>query len=150
MGKYELIHLNVRGALNETAPLFSFSALSSNAEAKEDGLFEVREIFDLDLKSDLVVAPASELAWPKAGAIRSMTGLTWAWFVAGCPAVVVSRWHGDQPSELMLEFHRRIKTSWRRESKARAWQAAVQQSLNHEEHRHPYFWAGFSVLGDAR
>jgi CHAT domain-containing protein len=149
-GKHELLYLNVRGVLNETAPLFSFSALSSNAEAKDDGALEVREIFDLDLKSDLVVMPASELAWPKAGAIRSMTGLTWAWFVAGCPAVVLSRWRGDQTSDLMLEFHRRVKTSWRKESMARAWQAAVQQSLSREEYRHPYFWAGFSVLGDAR
>lgn len=149
-GKYDLLHLNVRGVLNETAPLFSFAALSSNAEAKEDGALEVREIFDLDLKSDLTVIPASELAWPKAGAMRSMTGLTWAFFVAGCPAAVVSRWRCDESSDLALEFHRRIKASWRKESKARTWQEAVRQSLSREERRHPYFWAGFSMLGDAR
>ncbi len=149
-GKYELLHLNVRGVLNETAPLFSFSAMSSSAETKEDGLLEVREIFDLDLKSDLVVTPASELAWPAAGAIRSMTGLTWAWFVAGCPAVVVNSRRDDGTSDLMLEFHRRIKASWRKESKARSWQVAVQQTLGREERSHPYFWAGISVVGDAR
>ena len=149
-GKYDLLHLNVRGVLNETAPLFSFAALSSNAEAKEDGALEVREIFDLDLKSDLTVIPASELAWPKAGAMRSMTGLTWALFVAGCPATVVSRWRCDESSDLTLEFHRRIKASWRKESKARTWQEAVRHSLSLEERRHPYFWAGFSMLGDAR
>jgi len=149
-GKYHLLYLSVRGALNETAPLFSFAALSSNVESKEDGLLEVREIFDLDLKTDLAVMPESELAWPKAGAIRSMTGLTWAWFVAGCPATVVSRWRDERSSDLMLEFHRRIKMSWRKESKARAWQAAVQQALNREEYRDPYFWAGFAMLGDAR
>jgi CHAT domain-containing protein len=149
-GKYDLLHLDVRSVLNETAPLFSFAALSSNAEAKEDGALEVKEIFDLDLKSDLAVISASELAWPKAGAMRSMTGLTWAWFVAGCPATVVSRWRTDESFDLALEFHRRIISSWRKESKARTWQAAVRQSLSREERRHPYFWAGFSVLGDAR
>jgi len=149
-GKYDLLHLNVRGVLNETGPLFSFAALSSSAEAKEDGALEVREIFDLDLKSDLAVISGSELAWPKAGAMRSMTGLTWAWFVAGCPATVVSRWRCDESSDLALEFHRRIKASWRKESMAGTWQAAVRQSLIREERRHPYFWAGFSVLGDAR
>jgi len=149
-GKYDLLHLDVRSVLNETAPLFSFAALSSNAEAKEDGALEVREIFDLDLKTDLAVISASELAWPRAGAMRSMTGLTWAWFVAGCPATVVSRWRTDESFDLALEFHRRIIPSWRKESKARTWQAAVQQSLSREERRHPYFWAGFSVLGDAR
>jgi tetratricopeptide (TPR) repeat protein len=149
-GKYDVLHLNVRGLWNETAPLFSFAALSSNAEAKEDGALEVREIFDLNLKTDLAMISASELAWPKAGAMRSMTGLTWAWFVAGCPVTVVSRWRCDESSDLALEFHRRIKASWRKESKAGTWQEAVQQSLSREERRHPYFWAGFSVLGDAR
>lgn len=149
-GKYDLLHLNVRGVMNETAPLFSFAALSSDAETKEDGALEVREIFDLDLKSDLAVISAGELAWPKAGAMRSMTGLTWAWFVAGCPATVVSRWPCYESFDLTLEFHRRIKASWRKESKAKAWQSAVQQSLSREERRHPYFWAGFSMLGDAR
>jgi len=149
-GKYELLHLNVRGALNETAPLFSFTALSSNVESKEDGALEAREIFSLDLKSDLIVASGNELAWPKAGAIRAMTGLTWAWFVAGCPVAVVDRWRGGKSTDLMLEFHRRVKTTWGRESKAKAWQAAVQQALNREEYRHPYFWAGFAMLGDGR
>jgi CHAT domain-containing protein len=149
-GKYDLLHLDVRGVLNETAPLFSFAALSSNVEAKEDGALEVREIFDLDLKSDLVVISASELAWPNAGAMRSMTGLTWAWFVAGCPATVVSRWRCNESSDLELEFHRRIISAWRKESKAKSWQSAVRQSLSREDRRHPYFWAGFSILGDAR
>jgi CHAT domain-containing protein/tetratricopeptide (TPR) repeat protein len=149
-GKYELLHMNVRGVLNETAPLYSFAALSSNVDTKDDGTLEVREIFDLDLKSDLAVISASELAWPKVGAMRSMTGLTWAWFVAGCPATIVSRWNCDESSDLTLGFHRLIKASWRKESKARTWQAAVQQSLSSEERRHPYFWAGFSILGDAR
>ncbi len=149
-GRYPVIHLNVRGALNETAPLFSFAALSSSEDSKENGLLEVKEIFDLDLKSDLILMPASELAWPKAGAIRAMTGLTWAWFVAGCPATFVSRWRVDGSAGLMLEFHRRIKTSRRKESKARLWQAAIQQLLSREESRPPYFWAGFSILGDAR
>lgn len=149
-GKHSLLHLAVPGMLNETAPLFSFAAFSSNEEAKADGLLEAREILDLDLKSALVLMPAAELALPKAGAIRAMTGLTWAWFVAGCPVTVVSRWRSEGSSDLMLEFHRRIRTSGSRESKAGAWQAAVQQLFKREEYRRPYYWAGFSVLGDAR
>ncbi len=148
--KYQLLHLAARAVLNETAPLFSFAAFSSNADAKEDGLLEAREVFDLDLKSELIVLSGSELALPKAGAIRSVTGLTWSWFVAGCPASVVSQWRVEGASDLMLEFHRQIKTSWGKQSKAEAWQAAVRQSLNREEYRHPYFWAGFAMLGDAR
>ncbi|HEX5084038.1 MAG TPA: tetratricopeptide repeat protein [Blastocatellia bacterium] len=152
-GKYNLLQLDVPLVLNETAPLFSFAALSSSAEGKEDGALEVREIFDLDLKADVAVVSAGELAWPNAGAMRSMTGLSWAWFVAGCPATVVSRWRSDESFDLSLEFHRRAMSlfdSWRKESKAKVWQSAVKQALSREERRHPYFWAGFSILGDAR
>ena len=152
-GKYNLLQLDVPVILNETAPLFSFAAFSSGAEAKDDGALEVREIFDLDLKADVAVISAGELAWPAAGAMRSMTGLTWAWFVAGCQATVVSRWRCDESFDLALEFHRRVislRGAWRRESKAKIWQAAVKQSLNREDRRHPYFWAGVSILGDAR
>ena len=148
--KYQLLHLAARAVLNETAPLFSFAAFSSSADAKEDGLLEAREVFDLDLKSELIVLSESELALPKAGAIRSATGLTWSWFVAGCPASVVGQWRVEGASDLMLEFHRQIKTSWGKRSKAEAWQAAVRQLLNREEYRHPYFWAGFAMLGDGR
>jgi CHAT domain-containing protein len=148
--KYQLLHLAARAVLNESAPLFSFAAFSASAEAKEDGLLEAREVFDLELKSELIVLSGGELALPKAGAVRAMTGLTWSWFVAGCPASVVGQWRVEGASDLMLEFHRQIKTSWGKRSKAEAWQAAARQWLNREEYRHPYFWAGFAMLGDAR
>jgi CHAT domain-containing protein len=148
--KYQLLHLSARAVLNETAPLFSFAAFSSSPGEKEDGLLEAREVFDLELKSGLVVLSGSELALPKAGAIRSATGLTWSWFVAGCPASLISQWRVEGASDLMLEFHRQTKTSWGKRSKAEAWQAAAREWLNREEYRHPYFWAGFAMLGDAR
>jgi CHAT domain-containing protein/tetratricopeptide (TPR) repeat protein len=151
-GKYQFLHLAVRGVLDETAPLFSFTAFSSSAETKDDGRLEVREILDLDLKAETVVMPATELALPKAGAIRAMTALTWSWFIAGCPSSLASQWHTESPAaaELMFEFHRNLKNFQQKQSKAQSWQSAVQQLLDREEYRHPYFWAGFAMLGDAR
>jgi CHAT domain-containing protein len=149
-GKASVLHLDVRGVLNESAPLFSFATFSSSAESKEDGVLEVRELFGLDLKSDLIVMPECELARPNAGAIRAMTGLSWAWFVAGCPVSVVSSWRSEAASDLTSEYHRTLKSGWRRESKAKSWQAAVRRSIASDDHSHPYFWAGFTVMGDAR
>jgi CHAT domain-containing protein/tetratricopeptide (TPR) repeat protein len=155
-GKFKLLHLSIRTVLNETAPLFSFSATSPNANAQsaptEDGLLEVREILDLNLSADLVVLPASELAMPRAGAIRSMTGLGWTWFIAGCPASLAGQWRADAQAaaELMVEFHRGIKEALPRPAIAESWQSAVRKLLDRPEYRHPYFWSGFTLLGDTR
>jgi CHAT domain-containing protein len=47
----------------------------------------------------------------------------------------------------MPAFHRELQTS---KQPARAWQTALRQLMAREEFRHPFFWAGFQLLGDAR
>jgi CHAT domain-containing protein len=41
-----------------------------------------------------------------------MIGLTWALFVAGVPTTAVSQWkvRSDSTAELMVEFHRRLRS----------------------------------------
>jgi hypothetical protein len=62
------------------------------APGKEDGLLEAREIMDLDLHADLAVLSACESGRGHLGAGEGIIGLTWAFFVAGCPATVASQW----------------------------------------------------------
>ena len=148
-GKHRILHLAARGIFNEAAPLFSAIALASAEGSKEDGMLDWREVIGLDLKADLVVLSSSESALPQAGVGRSLIGLAWALCIAGCPASLASQWRVDSPAtaELMGEFHRALKAS---KQPARSWQTAVKQMLDREDRRHPYFWAGFQLLGDAR
>jgi CHAT domain-containing protein len=77
-----------------------------------------------------------------------MIGLSWAFFVAGCPTTVVSQWKVESASttELMLRFHRNLMKG---ESKARALQSAALKMLGDSRYRHPFYGAGFVVIGDA-
>ena len=82
-----------------------------------------------------------------------MIGLTWALFVAGVPTSVVSQWkvRADSTAELMVEFHRQLRT--RRAQPATAWtkaealQQAALKLLRGEKYQHPFYWAGFILVG---
>ena len=80
----------------------------------------------LDLRAELVVLSACETARGRVAPGEGLIGLSWALFVAGSPASIVSQWKVESAStaELMQQFHRR----WRgapRLSKAEALQQAA-------------------------
>ncbi|MFN0112674.1 MAG: CHAT domain-containing protein [Blastocatellia bacterium] len=144
IGKARVIHFAAQGIHNEASPLFSLLALSPNSETKDDGLIELRELFRLNLKAELVVMEATEWAQPKTLTNRAMTAWEWAWFVAGSKSLLLSQWRADS-TNLMVEFHRQMKNSG--QSNSVIWRNAVRQFIARDEFKHPYFWAGFTFLG---
>ncbi|MBA3322456.1 MAG: CHAT domain-containing protein [Pyrinomonadaceae bacterium] len=154
-GNFRILQLATHGILNNASPMYSHVVLAQGAAgAQEDGLLEAWEMMNLDLKADLVVLSACETARGRVGPGEGVIGLTWALFVAGSPAMVVSQWKVESASttELMLEFHRRLQPTVKRPHTSTA--AALQQSsiklLNSRAYRHPFYWAGFVVVGDSR
>jgi CHAT domain-containing protein len=155
--QYGILHLATHGVLNDASPMYSHLVLSqTDGSANEDGLLETWEIMNLDLKARLVVLSACETARGRVTAGEGVIGLAWAVFVAGCPTTVVSQWKVDSASttELMLEFHRRLHTQTVHASPdvstSRALQQAAIKLLRSKEYRHPFYWAGFVVVGDGR
>jgi CHAT domain-containing protein len=151
IGQHRFIHIAARGIHHEASPLFSLLAFGPNAEAREDGLLDLREVLRLDLKAELVVLSASEWAKPQTVTHRAMTAWTWGWFVAGTPATLISQWRAESPgtTNLMKAFHQQLKNPVSK-SKAVAWQTAVKQLLSRAEDSLPYFWAGYTLVGDGR
>lgn len=152
-GNFRILQLATHGILNNASPMYSYLVLAQGpAGAQEDGLLEAWEMMNLDLKADLVVLSACETARGRVGAGEGVIGLTWALFVAGSPATVVSQWKVESASttELMLEFHRRLQPTNKRPhtSTAAALQQASIKLLDSREYRHPFYWAGFVVVGD--
>jgi CHAT domain-containing protein/Tfp pilus assembly protein PilF len=154
-GKFRLLHLATHGIFNDASPMYSHILLSSGGtDSNEDGLLEAWEIMQLDLKADLVVLSACETARGRVSAGEGVIGLTWAFFVAGVPTTVVSQWKVESAStaNLMLAFHRALKTGTSPGASpftvARALQSAELQLLRTRQYAHPFYWAGFIVLGD--
>jgi CHAT domain-containing protein/Tfp pilus assembly protein PilF len=154
-GNYRILHLATHGVLNDASPLYSHMLLAQTAgEDKEDGLLEAWELMKLDLNADLVVLSACETARGRVSAGEGVIGLTWALFVAGCPRTVVSQWKVEAAStaDLMVEFHRRLKARNPQPGgaagAAQALRAAAVKMLGGGAYRHPFWWAGFVVIGD--
>ncbi len=154
-GVYQVIHLATHGFFNNTSPMYSHVVLSqAGNNDKEDGLLEAWEIMQMDLKADLAVLSACETGRGRAGAGEGLIGLTWALFVAGVPTTVVSQWKVESASttELMLEFHRRLKSGIKGSSaslsSAQALRQAALKLLHSDQYAHPFYWAPFVVVGN--
>jgi CHAT domain-containing protein len=87
-------------------------------EGKEDGRLEVREIFGMDLKANLVVLSGCDTALGKLSTGDELIGLTRAFIYAGTPSVVASLWNVDDSStaQLMASFYRNLKTMGKAEA----------------------------------
>jgi CHAT domain-containing protein len=135
--------------------MYSHLVLSqAEQDEKEDGLLEAWEMMNLDLHADLVVLSACETARGRIAPGEGVIGMSWALFVAGAPTTVVSQWKVESASttELMLNFHRNIKAGMQNPNlgmtKAKALQAAAIKLLRSGKYAHPFYWAGFVVVGE--
>ena len=148
-GKHRVLHLATHGVINDVSPMYSHVVLSQGEGEREDGLLEAWEMMNLELQADLVVLSACETARGRLGAGEGVIGMTWALFVAGAPALVVSQWKVESASttELMIEFHRSLKSG---AGKSEAMRRASLKLIADRRYGHPFYWAGFIVVGDGR
>lgn len=147
-----VLHFATHGILNNTSPMYSHLALSQGS-AEEDGLLEAWELMQMDLHADLAVLSACETARGRFGPGEGMIGLTWALFMAGVPSTLVSQWKVDSAStrELMVNFHQLSRSSdpsTRGIAKAEALRRAALKVMKNPTTRHPFYWAGFVLVGD--
>lgn len=153
--KYEVLHFATHGLLDNRNPMFSYLTLAQTAgDQNEDGLLEAREILNMDLHAKLAVLSACQTARGRVGAGEGVIGMSWALFVAGVPTTVASQWKVDSASttSLMIDFHRRLTKRQAnprlKETKAEALRQASLGLLRSERYRHPFYWAGFVMIGD--
>ena len=116
-----------------------------SSDASDDGLLRLWEVTNLKLKARVVVFPNSNLAQNRARYSNALIAMSWAWFVAGTPTVVLSRWESDASSttDFTSELHRNLRRS-------NDYAESLRQSvlkLRHSKTASPYDWSGFMVLG---
>ncbi|MBA3712376.1 MAG: CHAT domain-containing protein [Pyrinomonadaceae bacterium] len=153
---YRVLHFATHGFLDNVNPMYSYLVLAQGDGTQQDGLLETREIINLNLRADLAVLSACETARGRYGAGEGTIGMTWAFFIAGTPATLASQWNveSSSTSQLMVEFHQ----NWLKPdsnpmsmpAKAAALRKAGLQLLSTKEFWHPYYWAGFTLIGNPR
>lgn len=171
---YQVIHIGTHGVLDNDNPMYSYVALFRGAETgdgpvssspaevaldltedtSKDGFLEAWEIMELELNAQLVVLSGCETARGQVGNGEGMVGLSWALFIAGSPTTVVSQWKVDEKgtNELMYSFHENLVLHARSTRSPGGAAAALRKAslklMESTEYKHPYYWAGFVVIGD--
>jgi CHAT domain-containing protein len=152
-GNYKILHFATHGTLDNDNPLYSRLLLASST-ATEDGFLEAREIMNLDLHADMAVLSACQTARGRVSAGEGLIGMSWALFVAGIPTTVVSQWKVDSVStaHLMVDFHRLLSAQESQSragiAKAEALRRAALKLASDPKYKHPFYWAGFIVVGN--
>jgi len=146
-GRASILHFTTHGTLNNASPMYSYLTLAEGGP-NEDGMLEAWELMQLDLKAELAVLSACETARGRIGAGEGMIGFSWAMFIAGVPSIVVSQWKVESAGtrDLMVNFHRIL--IWNQTTKTEALRQAALKLMRNPETSHPFYWAGFVLVGD--
>jgi len=148
--KFRYLHFAAHAVINDAAPMLSGVILAQPPKgSSEDGILTAREIFEMDLSASLVVFSACETGRGAKRQGEGLIGLSWATFVAGAPAQVVSQWSVDDAatSSLMGGFYRGLKEGKPKDAALRESALSLMKDF---AHRHPFYWAPFIVTGDWR
>jgi CHAT domain-containing protein len=133
--------------------MYSWLALAPGGKDATDDALEAREIVGMNLHADLAVLSACDTGSGKALAGEGLVGMSWAFLAAGTRTTVVSQWQVESSSttDLMLAFHRSLKPALdagQDTGRARSLQKAMLATMRTPERRHPYYWAGFVMIGN--
>jgi len=141
--QYDIIHFASHGEYTPEDPLASCIRLSP--DDKEDGNLEAREVFDMEIKADLVVTSACKTALGRINKGDEIIGLTRAFLYAGANSVFGSLWNisDEATSVLMKEFYSNMLQI----GKVQALREAQIKMIQSSEFSQPFYWAAFNITG---
>jgi CHAT domain-containing protein len=143
----DVLHFATHGRLDAESPMFSALLLAAKDES-EDGSLEAREVAQMHLDARVAVLSACDLGGGRIYEGEGILGMSWAFFVAGCPTTVVSQWLADSraTARLMIGFHRYFSAG---ASAAGALRRAALDLRSDPDYSHPFYWSAFEAVGAA-
>jgi tetratricopeptide (TPR) repeat protein len=143
-GEEDVLHFASHVRIDDQNPWQSVVQLRPDQEV---GNLYAQQIAAMDLAARLVVLSGCESAGGRFASGEGVLGLTSAFLSAGVPAVIASLWPVDDETtaNLMLHFYDELASGFSSATALRQAQNAVQADL---ATRHPFFWAGFVLVGD--
>jgi CHAT domain-containing protein len=145
VSNHGLLHFATRAYLDQAVPLYSFIMLSP--DGSDDGLLRLWEVTNLNSRARVVVLTSSNLAQPRSQSSYALIAMSWSWWIAGTPAVVLSRWEADEWSTTAFssDFHRNLRRQNSNDTAETVRQSMLK--LRQSKDRTPYDWSGFMILG---
>lgn len=147
--QYRVLHLATHAQANDKAGDYSFLAFAPDPARPNAERLYVSEIYDLRLEAELVTLSACETGLGQFQRGEGIVSIARAFASAGAHSIVQSQWavNDAQTRSLMELFYQNLKKGLPKDV---ALQQARLEYLRRfrGETAHPYFWAGFILIGD--
>ncbi|NNM75890.1 CHAT domain-containing protein [Sphingomonas sp. ID1715] len=161
LAQYRILHFATHGFVTAPQPQCPArpALLTSFGDARSDGLLSFKEIYDLHMDADLVLLSACDTAGRATvaatreagvttGGGSALDGLVRAFIGAGARSVLASHW----PAPDEYQATERLISSLFQSAPGTAIGEALRTSrlklMDAPETSHPFYWAGFVLVGD--
>jgi CHAT domain-containing protein/Tfp pilus assembly protein PilF len=120
----------------------------ADSPTSSEGLLRMSEVTGLDLNADLVALTACQTALGKQVSGEGTMGLGWAFQWAGARSVLMTLWEVDEEASVKLvkAFFKHLKSG---KDKVESLNLA-REEIRRSGFEHPYYWAGFTLLGETQ
>jgi CHAT domain-containing protein len=149
---FRILHFATHGIADDRSPELSGLVLSlvDAAGRPREGFLGLADIYELDLRADLVVLSGCRTALGREVGGEGLMGITRAFLRAGVPRVAAGLWRVQDrtTAELMTRFYHFLRQDG--VPPAAALREAQLSLRSDPRYRHPYYWAGFIFQGDWR
>ena len=145
---FSIIHLACHSYIDESHPFRSALVLAVPRKGGEDGLLQVRELYNLRLPADLVVLSACRTARGRMDSWEGVLGMPRIFFYTGARSVVSTLWPIEDRSAafFMDRFYGGMSRGL---SVSKSLQRA-KIDLIHLGYADPHYWAPFILNGESR
>jgi CHAT domain-containing protein/tetratricopeptide (TPR) repeat protein len=152
LSQYRIVHFATHGLMNsEHAELSGILLSMLNPKGQpQNGFLRLHDIYNLDLRADLVVLSACNTALGKEVRGEGLVGLARGFMYSGAKRVLASLWKVDDEAtgELMKRVYRNMLAE--NLPPAAALREAQVSMWREKQWSAPFYWSAFSLQGDWR
>lgn len=149
-GHGNILHLAMHAATNDKDPMLSHLVFSADPDSLEDDILYAYELYNMNIPSELAILSACNTGAGKMLDGQGVMSLARAFKYAGCRDVLMTHWpaHDRSTAKLINGFFHYYQEE--NLSKAESLQKSTLDYLQQESNEilvHPYYWAGFTLIG---
>jgi CHAT domain-containing protein len=144
---YQIIHFACHSYLDEQQPIRSALVLSQDGDGLNDGILQVRELYNMKLNANMVILSACQTGKGALEKGEGFLGLQRVFFYSGARSVLSTLWSVNDKSTafFMEKYYGYLAEGY---SKASALRLTKQKMIN-SKYSHPYYWASFVLNGES-
>jgi CHAT domain-containing protein len=149
LNRFRIIHMAVHGIANPRYPDRAALVLGPDSAHRDDGLLQAREIRELHLDADLVTLSACDTGVGRLDGEEGIENIERAFLYAGAKSVLASLWAASDiyTTDLMDRFYRNLQTGQNEGVALR--HAKLDLLKKFKGQAVPFYWAGFTLVGDS-